>query len=155
MIVQPFRPECFVGEHQLTAEEHAVGKAFEYLGSYPFYLADDIDAHVRQPFGEHALVAHERDIALDILGGLRLKMAQLVRSLEITGVDDPDLHEDEILKILSEPADDIEQRVQAQSVEAVDQQYRCFGVLIIRTAGQFLPLDRIHRRLHEVVEPAQ
>src|SRR5512143_3018016 len=94
-----------LGEHELATEENGVREAVEYLGRKTGDLVDDVSTEGRIAGCVVAVTPHILNIKIQFLLHFRLHMVHLLHALEVPGINDADLDEDEIPEGTAEEAD--------------------------------------------------
>ena len=100
VVVQKRRKHGLIREHELSAEEHALGKPFGNGGRKFQYFIGYIKAGCIKPLGIKTIALHVHHIFFNILMRFFFKALNVFNPLEITGINNADLDKNEIFKII-------------------------------------------------------
>src|ERR1019366_498264 len=134
VVVEEAGHEGVALEDQLPAEEDRVRKAQQYFRCQIRRLGHHVDAHRRGRLARETALTHIVHVTRIALLDVLLKVLDLRRALEVARIHDTYLYEKEVLKHAREQPDDGEERVQAETIEAVDEHNRRLGFGVQRRA---------------------
>ena len=119
-----------LGNTSWPPKKTELGYLAAILGAMRGEFFDDVGTERVEAFGVIAVVAHVIDKVVHLADDVGAKAVDFVGALEIAGVDDADLDEDEILEHGGEDAQDAVKGVEAEAVETADEDHGGLGARV-------------------------